>query len=252
MITDSFHENETPIMGPEDFYKANGKLGKTCIIFFSLDVLEKALKDYQTEVVATISASVAREKVYRIKGTEILFYHSQMGSPSAGMLLDEARFLTGATSFIVFGSSGVLNNEIAKGKIIVPNKAYRDEGFSYHFRKPSDYIEMKNASVVASFMERHHIPFALGGTWTTDAFYHETREEMAKRAKEGCIAVDMEASGLESLCEYRNVNYYTFFFGGDLLDAPIWDHSNLGDEKEKKSQQDAFDIAFLLAQEITE
>lgn len=250
MITDSYHKEETPIMGPADFCSKKGDYGDICIVFFSLDVLEKALKEYKTEIIATVSESIAREPVYRIKGTRILFYRSQMGAPSAGMMMDEVNVLSGAKTFIVFGSCGILRQDIAKGKIIVPFSAYRDEGFSYHFLPNSDYVDIKTAETTASFMEKENVPFIKGKVWTCDAFYHETKEEMGRRVKEGCIAVDMECAGLEALSIYRGFSFYSFFFGGDLLDAPIWNRENLGDEKEKRSQQSAFDLAYRLASSL--
>ncbi len=251
MITKSYIEGETPIMGPKDFCSSKGDYGDTCIAFFSLDVLKKALERYETEIVGLVSESIARSSLYRIKGTRILFYLSQIGAPSAGMMMDEARYISGAKNFIVFGSCGILNQCISKGKIIVPTSAYRDEGFSYHFRKNSDYIDIKTSDITAKFFQKENVPMAKGKTWTTDAFYHETKEEMARRVKEGCIAVDMECAGLETLAEYRDFRFFTFFFGGDLLDAPIWNRENLGDEKEKKSQLDAFDYAVKFAETLS-
>jgi len=166
------------------------------------------------------------------------------------MMMDEAHYISGANNFIVFGSCGILNQNISKGKIIVPTGAYRDEGFSYHFNKNSDYINVKTSDITAKFFQKLNVPYLEGKTWTTDAFYHETKEEMTRRAKEGCIAVDMECAGLEALSEYRNFRFFTFFFGGDLLDAPIWNRENLGDDKEKKSQIDAFDYAVKFAKEL--
>jgi uridine phosphorylase len=54
--------------------------------------------------------------------------------------------------YIVFGGSGCLNKEIARGKVMIPTAAYRDEGTSYHFAPASDYIDVKNSDVVAAFM----------------------------------------------------------------------------------------------------
>lgn len=50
---------------------------------------------------------------------------------------------------------------------IIPTYAYRDEGTSYHYATPSDYIKIKNASVVSNFMKEQHLPFVEGKTWTT-------------------------------------------------------------------------------------
>ena len=51
----------------------------------------------------------------------------------------------------MFGGSGCLNKEIARGKVMVPTAAYRDEGTSYHYASASDYIEVRNADKVAEY-----------------------------------------------------------------------------------------------------
>ena len=56
--------------------------------------------------------------------------------------------------YIVFGGAGCLNKEIAHGKVMIPTMAYRDEGTSYHYAPASDYITVKNADIVAGFMEK--------------------------------------------------------------------------------------------------
>ena len=52
--------------------------------------------------------------------------------------------------------------------------------------------------------------------------------------------------------DFRELNLYTFFTGGDLLDAPKWDERRKAGEL-KGTQHDAghFDIAFRLALAVT-
>ncbi|MCH5337354.1 MAG: hypothetical protein J1E03_01100 [Acetatifactor sp.] len=76
--------------------------------------------------------------------------------------------------YIVFGGAGCLNKEIAHGKVMVLTEAYRDEGTSYYYAPASDYITVKNADIVADFMEKNGLPYIKGKTWTTDAIYRET------------------------------------------------------------------------------
>ena len=80
--------------------------------------------------------------------------------------------------YVVFGGVGCLDKEIAQGKVMVPIAAYRDEGASYHYAPASDYVEVKNADIVAEFMETVGLPYVKGKTWTTDAVH---REKMNKR-----------------------------------------------------------------------
>lgn len=40
---------------------------------------------------------------------------------------------------------------------------------------------------------------------------------MAKRKEEGCIAVEMEIAGVQSVCDFHNLDLYSFIVTGDIL-----------------------------------
>ena len=150
----------------------------------------------------------------------------------------------------MFGACGCLDKEVTAGKIIVPTDAYRDEGLSYHYAKASNYIRIKNADTVAAYFKEAAIPYITGKTWTTDAIYRETRGIMEKRKAEGCIAVEMESAGVQAVCDFRNLEFYNFLIGGDLLDSPEWDRRILGEAGERTHQIKGFYMALELALKI--
>ena len=106
---------------------------------------------------------------------------------------------------------------------MVPTEAYRDEGTSYHYAPAADYVTVKNTDVVAAFMEENGLPYVKGKTWTTDAFYRETVNNFEKRKADGCISVEMECAAVQAMCDFRGLDLYVFFTGGELLDAPKWE-----------------------------
>lgn len=167
---------------------------------------------------------------------------------TSGIFLSEIK----TDKYIVFGGSGCLNKEIAHGKVMVPTEGYRDEETSYHYAPASDYITIKNADVVARFMEENKIPFVKGKTWTTDSFYRETNNNFEKRKADGCISVEMECSAIQAMCDFRKLNLYMFLTCGDLLDAPKHLYRN-GNGQYQGTQHDAshFEIALLLADYVT-
>lgn len=87
---------------------------------------------------------------------------------------------------------------------------------------------------------------------TTNAFYRETLNNIAKRKEDGCICVEMESAAVQALCNFRNKEFYTFFTSGDLLDSPKWNQRHK-DGEIKGTQHDSghFDIALELAYYIT-
>ena len=80
---------------------------------------------------------------FEYKEETIAFYLTSIDSALAAGTLAEVNHLTGASTFIMFGSCGSLNKDATDGKFIIPTQAYRGEGVSYYFAEPQDYIEIK-------------------------------------------------------------------------------------------------------------
>ena len=165
--------------------------------------------------------------------------------------MEEVLTVLDTDKVVHFGGAGCLDKEIARGKVMVPTAAYRDEGTSYHYAPASDYITVKNSDTVAAFMEEAGLPWIQGKTWTTDAVHRETRCNFEKRKSEGCISVEMECAAVQAMCDFRGLNAYFFFTCGDLLDAPKWD-ARMTKNQVKNTQHDPghFDIALELARYI--
>ena len=110
--------------------------------------------------------------VFEIEGMKIAGYLSHIGSALAGGDVIEANWLTGADKFIMFGSAGSLDSNTTDGKFVIPTAAYREEGLSYHYAAPTDYIEIKNAKAVkAIFDELNLYDFLATGDVFDQAVY---------------------------------------------------------------------------------
>mgnify|MGYP002856418685 CR=1 FL=1 len=254
MIINSF-DNKTPS-------KINPNLSENrfkcdvCIITFSNIIEEYVLNNYKTEIVGYIKMVNGKTPIYSINYNDkkIALYKTTLGAPASVGCFEDSREIIDTDKYVMFGGSGCLNKEIARGKIMIPTEAYRDEGTSYHYVEPSDYITIKNSKVVEEFMKNKNLPYVLGKTWTTDSIYRETEGNLEKRKADGCISVEMECSAMQSVCDFRNVNLYFFLSSGDLLDSPEWD-SRIKDENDYTgTQHDSrlFDIAIELADYISE
>ncbi|MDP4152304.1 MAG: nucleoside phosphorylase [Bacillota bacterium] len=231
MITDTFDVATEVIISPEKIYGTHKALCDICIITFSNQIIAKIINQFACVKIAEIKSANGSIPCYKLnyKGKDIAFYMTMIGSAGAGACIEETHCLIGAKKYIMFGTCGCLDKDITEGKVIVPTDAYRDEGLSYHYAKASNYIKIKNSDFVASFLSEAGIPYVTGKTWTTDAFYRETRGNMEKRKAEGCIAVEMECAGVQAVCDFRNLELYNFLISGDLLDSPEWDRRILGD-----------------------
>ncbi|MDO5326361.1 MAG: nucleoside phosphorylase [Clostridia bacterium] len=249
MITDSFSTASDPIITCEAIMGPQQHIVDTCIVTFSDVIMDSVLDEYHCEPAGRIRTCGSITPLYVLSHSDrcIGVYQSHTGSAMAGSDMIEANWLLGATNFIVFGSCGCLNREKAQGKYILPTAAYRDEGMSYHYAPPADYIPMPNTEKTAQVFEKLGLPYVLGRVWTTDAFYRELRVHMERRKAEGCLAVDMEAAGLQAVCDFHKLNLYYFLMTGDMLDQPQWDIADLG---HANHHLDNFQIALEIAQKL--
>ena len=220
MITDCYDIETEPIISLKDFYGEQKHIVDLCLIIFSKEIHAHLLNTYKCEEIGVLTACNGNTSIYKMnyKGTEIAFYLTGIGSAVAASQCYEASWLTGATRFIMFGSCGSLNREKTDGKFIVPTESYRGEGCSYYFAKPSDYIEIKNSHKLSAILEKMGVPHVLGRVWTTDSMIRETAGLIAKRKAEGCIAVEMELAGVQSVCDFYDLELYDFLEAGDVLE----------------------------------
>lgn len=251
MITDSFDNKTDAIINPHK--KENAPRVDACILTFSHIIEEFVLKNYECREIASFNYATGVTPIYRIdyKGKAFAFYKTYVGAPACVGTVEDTLSEIDTRKYVVFGGAGCLNKEIAHGRVMVPTEAYRDEGMSYHYAPAADYIRVRNADIVARFMEENGIPYIKGKTWTTDAFYRETIGNFEKHKADGCISVEMECAALQAVCDFRGLELYTFFTSGDLLDAPEWDKRHKAGETEG-TQHDAghFDIALELARYV--
>ena len=229
MITNSFDNQTAAIIKRQR--KAGVPLVEAMIITFSYIIEEYIKNHFNCTQIATLYSAAGLTPVYQIvyKGKKIGFYKTNIGAPCTVGLVEDVLSEVDTDKVIMFGGAGCLDKDIARGKIMIPTEAYRDEGTSYHYAPAADYITLKNSHIVADFMKQANIPHVLGKTWTTDAIYRETRGNFEKRKQDGCIAVEMECASVQAVCDFRGVEFYNFLKSGDLLDALEWDpRSELG------------------------
>ena len=249
MITDSFDEESKPMISLKDIYGEQKHLVDLCIICFSKVIHQTILETRECEQIAEIGACGGNLPIHAFydQGKRIAFYLSPIGSAIASQCVAEANWLTGAAKFMMFGSAGSLAYEKTANRFVIPTEAYRDEGMSYHYAPPADYIPVKNSSVVRTVFEELRVPYIEGKTWTTDAILRETAGQAARRKAEGCIAVEMEIAGVQSVCDFYGLDLYTFLITGDVLSE---DGYSLGTLSDANHHIDNFRLALEIAKRI--
>lgn len=251
MIIDSFDDKSPAKINVKK--NENAVQADAVIFTFSQKIEKHVLANYDCEKVGEFLMACGHTSVYLLPyhGKRFGFFRTWVGAPACVAPIEELSTVLETDKIIHFGGAGCLNKEIARGKVMIPTEAYRDEGTSYHYAPASDYIRIKNCGIVKDFMEENKIPYVMGRTWTTDAFYRETVNNFEKHKADGCISVEMEGSAMQAVCDFRGLEVYMFFTGGDLLDAPEWtDRKEKGQIEHTQHDPGHFDIALALAEYV--
>lgn len=162
---------------------------------------------------------------FELNGKTIAVYRSPIGAPAAASTAEEI-LACGVKKLIAFGICGTLIHTPPQ-TIIVPTEAHRDEGTSYHYLPAEEKINVKNADEVGRVLNSLGIKTVVGGVWTTDGFYRETRTRAEEMRKRGCVAVDMECSALQAVADFRGKQFYTFFISADSLAGEEWQPNDI-------------------------
>lgn len=229
MIIHDYDIDTEPVVDLECFYGKPGHVVEKCLILFSNVIHDHLLSSHECRVIGEVRACNGSAKIYSfdLDGEKIAFYLSWIGSAMASGTCYEVHWQTGATKFIMFGSCGSLDREKTYGKFIIPTESYRGEGCSYLFAPPADYISVKNTDRLSAIFDEMGTPYVKGRVWTTDSMIRETAGLVQRRKGEGCIAVEMEVAGVQSVCDFYGLELYDFLEAGDVLEESGYDVADL-------------------------
>ncbi|SER48644.1 Phosphorylase superfamily protein [Propionibacterium cyclohexanicum] len=143
-----------------------------------------------------------------------------VGAPAAVMVTDFL-FRHGVAKAIAVGSCGALQ-DLPAGELLVPAKALRDEGTSYHYLKASRWLDLdaQLREHLVSAVTRAGYRATSAPVWTNDAFYRETLAMIRHRRAEGCAIVDMECSAMAACAALRGAQFAQLFYTADSLADP--------------------------------
>ncbi|MCW3465147.1 nucleoside phosphorylase [Chitinophaga nivalis] len=157
-----------------------------------------------------------------------------IGGPASTHLL-EVLIAAGVTKFVMLGHAGGLQKFNEIGKIILCEKAVRDEGLSYHYLEASDYAYSSVALThqLKAALETAHANFRIGSTWTIDTMYRETISEIRHYEQAGIDTVEMEAASMFAVATFRKVDMAAMFVISDHVTFEEWDqHLNAADTQQ--------------------
>jgi hypothetical protein len=116
-------------------------LPSRCAVSFS-DAVYKFAGEVGAEVVSEFDTCTKLFKIYRTRyeGQEVCFCEVPLGA-SASVALLYFLFAYGVEYIVASGSCGVLV-DIPENELLVPVRALRDEGASYHYLRPERFVEI--------------------------------------------------------------------------------------------------------------
>jgi len=197
-----------------------------CLVVFFRDVIEAWNAAGKLRLLTNLKSEAGLHPVWLLehRGTTVGLFHPMVGGAFAAGLLEEAIAL-GFDTFVSCGGAGVLRKDLVVGSLLVPNAALRQEGVSYQYLAPSRTVAPDESLTAALThqLDSQGIPHGIGLTWTTDAFYRETKDMVDYRKEEGCVCVEMECASFFAVAKYRGVRFASLLYGGDDLSGAVWD-----------------------------
>ena len=192
------------------------------------DCVHDYAREHDLPVLAVYETVTKKYPVYKLSD-EVCLCEAPFGAPVAAGLMDWM-IAYGARQFISAGSCGALI-DLPENTFIVPRRALRDEGTSYHYMAPSrwSFLDYALQDRIKSVFAEKDIAYTECDVWTTAAIFRETVDKVRRCRAEGCGVVDMECAALSAVAEFRNVQFGHFLFVADTLaDADAYDARNWG------------------------
>lgn len=172
------------------------------VFCFFGEVIEELKQNGVLRIIANQKWEDLNRPLYEMEaeGKRIGVFHLGVGAPLAAALMEEV-IPRGCRKFIACGGTGVLDQKIEVGKILIPIAAVRDEGTSYHYIPAEREIRANERVVetIESILQDQGIEYLKVKTWTTDGPYRETPNKVKMRKDDGCLAVEMETAAFISV-----------------------------------------------------
>ncbi len=207
------------------------KLPEKCVFAFLGEYIDEYASKSETIKVSEFQSMTKIYPIYvtKYKGEEITLCQAPVGSAASAQILDWL-IGYGVRKIISAGSCGSLE-DFSESTFLVPCKALRDEGASYHYAPPSRFMEINEKAryAIKETIAEHGMKYGEVITWSTDGFFRETKEKVAYRKSEGCSVVEMECSALAAVASFRGATFGMILYTADsLADVDKYDARNWG------------------------
>lgn len=248
-------KNELPILEYDEAPKAviqpdHERLGitlpKKAVFAFLGSCIRKYAEEQGLTPIAHFLSITKRYPVYVVhyKGEDICLCQAPVGAPAAVQIMDWL-ISYGVESIISAGSCGTLT-DLPENTFLIPTRALRDEGTSYHYLPPARWVELDTgvSQSMKKTLDKLELPCMQCAVWTTDGFFRETRDMVEYRKAEGCSVVDMECAALAACARFRGVKFGQLLFTADTLaNVDRYDERGWGTDSLEKALMFSLELA---------
>lgn len=214
-----YYENDDtqPVITAQKHVKSchGGRLNlpETAVLFYMRGGEKYVVSHYDTELLSDRFPRFLNAcPVYKFSNYDICFLDGGRGAPQAADTLETLNAL-GVKQVIAVGMFGAFAKDMQTGDIIIPQKAFVEEGTSLHYYKNIEYsVPDENLFKVAASSINGAETFPIV---STDAVYRQTffKEKLWK--EQGAVGVDMETSALFSVGRYLGMKVVSVLIASD-------------------------------------
>ena len=147
------------IMPDHEYININ--LPQKAVFAFLRDDVDRYAKEHNAVVVTYFVSATKEFPVYvlEIEGQQICLMQAPVGASAATQILDWL-IAYDVREIISCGSCGVLD-DIPENTFLIPCKALRDEGTSYHYLPPERFVDVSERAryAIKKTMKDHGLPY---------------------------------------------------------------------------------------------
>jgi uridine phosphorylase len=213
-----------------------GNVPAVCILEFDGDITDWLVREGIAKPFEPWACFHTSMFVMELEGVTCGIVARTIGGPYAVLIAEQLQ-AAGAKLIVGLTSAGRVSPDLPLPCLVVAASAIRDEGTSYHYLPPSR--EVACTSPVVPLLERELIATGwsvrTGRVWTTDAPYRETEVQIKKWARDGVLAVEMQAASLFAFGIARQASVASVLMVSNAID-------HTGEQFDTGSQDDGLRI----------
>ena len=141
----------------------------------------------------------------RYEGVPISVMGSGMGMPSMGIYSYELYHFYGVEQIIRVGSAGAFAEQLELHDLVAAQGASTNSAYAAQYKLPGSYAPIADFGLLRRAVEAAEArdwPIHVGNVLSSDTFYSADEDAVARWARMGILAVEMEAAAL-----YMNAAY---------------------------------------------